>query len=271
MKTPQILCITAACILCPSLVLAENIIVTDSFTGTDGASLNGRTPDGVNIFSRNWTTTGYTWPAITTADGNPASSAQGGYNGVARMDISSTGGYIKPSDFTLSLDLKMQSISGGTSFARGLGLGFYTSSSGSEGNAFFTGLTMLPDGTLRLVIDGNVQAATAAAPAGYNTSTFYNLTYSVDLVTGGITNVNFAGTDVTATFNGVTSAGVFTDAATHSVGFYHSSAAFSGDPRFDNFKLSAEGPVPEPSSALLILGGLSLLGLRRWKTADASR
>jgi hypothetical protein len=269
MKTTPLLSFIAACgLFCPALASAETVIVSDSFTGINEASLSGRTPDGVDLFGRTWTTAGFSGTAINTAAGNPAPSAVGGFNGVVRMDVGSTGGYIKPSDFTLSLDLQMVSISGGTSFARGLGLGFYSAPTTGEANQFFNGLTMMPDGSLVLVVNGTVQAASAPAPAGYNTNTFYKLTYSVDLVTGGITSVNFAGTDVTATFSGATSAGVFTDSATQSVGFYHSSAAFSGSPGFDNFQLSANGPVPEPSTVLLILGGLSALALRRRKSAS---
>ncbi len=269
MKRTHLLCfaVVACGIFCPVRVpAATTIIVSDSFTGTNGSSLAGRTPDGAHLNGQTWSTAGFNDTVINSAAGNPAPSAQGGFNGVVRMDISTpTAGYIKPSDFTLSLDLQMMSVVGGPSiYARGLGLGFYSGDTTREANEFFTGMTMKPDGTLVLVVNGAEQAASAPAPAGYSTSNFYNLTYSVDLLTGSITSVNFAGIDRTSTFSGAASAGDFTNATTQAVGFYTSSASTSGGPGFDNFVLSTQGAVPEPSSVLLLAGGgLSLLGVRR--------
>ena len=167
MKTTQLLCfaVVACGIFCPVRLPATTIIVSDSFTGTNGSSLGGRTPDGTHLNGQTWSTAGFNDTTINSAAGNPAPSAVGGFNGVVRMDISTpTAGYIKPSDFSLSLDLQMMSVSGGSAFARGLGLGFYSAPTTSEANQFFTGLTMMPDGTLVLVVNGTVQAASAPAP-----------------------------------------------------------------------------------------------------------
>lgn len=257
---------------------AAPTIISDSFTGTDGSTLNGRTPDGADLPGRTYSAASenssgsFAQPVIDTGSGNPSPSARTGFNGATFIDISSTGSYTKPSLLTLGLDLQMNTIANDGGAVRGIGLGFFSPTPAGGGNADsnFTGLTVRPDGSLHLVKQGVQQLATVAAFAGFSIDTFYTLTYSVDTSTGSITNVLFNGNDDTATFSGGTSAGDFTPAVTNLTGFYGSTANNAGlFGRVDNYSVSAVGAeVPEPSTWALILGGLATLcSRRRRKTA----
>jgi hypothetical protein len=240
---------------------AAQVIVSDSFTGTNGSSLNGRTPDGANLPGRTFVSpvnpTGAR-PSIDTSTGNPAASALTGFNEPTYMDISGTGGYAKPTRLTLSVDLQMNTIQGGGPAVRGIGLGFFSPApvQFADAAANFTGLTVQPNGALELIVQGAPQSANTGPPPGFSAATFYTLSYSVDTATAGITRVVYNGADVTATFAGP-SAGAFTPAVTDLAGFYGDTANFvdlSG--RVDNFSVSG---VPEPSTWALVSGVVPLL------------
>src|SRR5438105_5655774 len=71
-------------------------IVSDSFSGTNGASLNGRRPDGNDLPGRTFSTAAFdnafgAQPVIDTGSGNPSASASTGFNAATFIDISSAG------------------------------------------------------------------------------------------------------------------------------------------------------------------------------------
>ena len=241
---------------------AQTVIISDGFSGTNGASLNGRTPDGVNLPGRSYTVASYldyvgAQPGIYTGGGSPLPSATTGFNAVVFYDLSSNGGYTKPSLLTLSIDIQINTAANNVT-PRGVGLGFYSISrannSETEANDHFTGLTFRPDGALNLVVDGVLQAATVAPFGGFLTSSFYTLTYSVNTVSGSITAVKLNGTDYTGVFGGATTAGIFTGSLTNLAGFYGSTAVSpSFTPVVDNFKISS---VAEPGMVELLFTGL---------------
>ena len=190
-------------------------ILSDYFSGSNLASISGRTPDGADLPGSTWTATnlnGVGAGYISTGTGNSAPSVFGGQNADFTINISSSGGYTKPAALTLSLDVKLNTIYDDYAAnhvpVRGIGLGFFSSTGGGtvEASIPFTGLTVYPDGRLRLVVNGVAQSTTVDASAGFATANFCNLTYSIDTVTGGITSVVFNSNDYTSTFSGVTTA-----------------------------------------------------------------
>lgn len=256
---------TAFIVFNPAPVRAANTIISDAFTGANGASVPGRTPDTTNLPGATYYGDIQTSTIDNTA-GNPANSANTGFNSRTMISIGSAGSYVKPSVLTISADLQMNGLTDGGGFIRGLGLGFYPIENNTgvvNGSSLFTGLAVKPDGTLALVLGGVQQAASVVPFSGYSTATFYNLSYSISTATGSITNVVFNGNNDTATFSGATTAGDFTDAGTNFVGFYGSSAVAGAGGHVDNFVVSSTAPVPEPSSAVLLFGGLGALLARR--------
>lgn len=243
----------------PSANAAINII-TDAFTGTNGSTLNLRTPVGADLPSATYTVSGSGDITINSSAGAPAPAAQMGFNNLANISIASAGSYTKPSFLTISADIQMNLVVDLGGFARGVGLGFFSASGFSTDSAnFFTGLTIKPDGTLRLVKASVEQAASVAPFSGFTTSSFYNLSYSLDTTTGSITNVTFNGNNDTAAFSGAASAGDFTNTITNLAGFYTSSASTALGGAADNFTVST--PTPEPTAiALLGIGAMALLG-----------
>lgn len=244
----------------------QTTIISDTFSGTGGATLNGRTPDGVNLPGRTFSSASYLSglgadQTIDSGAGSPAPSALTGFNGSVTYNLASNGGYVKPSLLTLSLDLQINTaLDSLPDSLRGVGLGFYSAPrvNNSEIEAFvnFTGLNVSPGGALVLVIAGVRQAATTvAAFPGFSTDNFYNLTYSLDTSTGSITSVSFNGNDYTSAFNGGTTAGVFTSTLTNLFGFYGATAeSTSLTSRVDNLSISIPSAIPEPGASALLLG-----------------
>jgi hypothetical protein len=110
----------------------QTLILSDSFSGTDGATINGRTPDGVNLPGQTFVSASYVTyvgaaQSITTSDGAPGPAATTGFNGSITYNLSSNGGYTKPTQLTLSLDIEANtSVDAAPASLRGVGLGFYS-------------------------------------------------------------------------------------------------------------------------------------------------
>jgi MYXO-CTERM domain-containing protein len=248
------------------------VVVQDAFSGTNAATLTGRTPDTVDLpgttyqsFANN---SCCAQAAIDTGTGTPSPSADTGFNNATYLNIGSVGSYHLPSEITISGDIQINSIitNDVAAYPRGVGLGFFSGTPNSgEASSTFTGLVVNPDGTLRLVAAGtagaNASTTFLAAPfPGFSASNFYNLSYDVNTTTGVISHIIFNGHDDTAAIAGGTSSvltpGFLPSGGNLLAGFYGSTSAnanFFG--RVDNFTISS----PEPST--FVLGGLGLVGL----------
>lgn len=102
-------------IACAPVVRAQSVIISDGFSGMNGAALDGRMPDTVDLPGTSYSTasnnTGVgAQPTIDTTAGNPAPSANTGFNASTFIDISSTGSYSKPTELTLSISLQLNTI-----------------------------------------------------------------------------------------------------------------------------------------------------------------
>ncbi len=259
--------------------VASTVIVSDGFSGTSGANINGRTPDGANLPGSTWqveqqNTAGTSPMTIDTSTGNPAPSANTNFNDAAGISIASANSYTEPSVLTISADLNMGSIvGGGLSYnVYGVGLGFWNAlpASGITASSGFTGITMDPYGDLTFINNGTASATAKAAAPGSATITggyitgFNTLTYSINTGTGAITQLTFDGTDLTSDFSGLNN---FTPSVATLAGFYGNSPYSTGENGYvDNFSVSTTTAVPEPETlGLVAVGGLGLLLLKRRK------
>ena len=263
---------------------ASTIIVSDGFSGTNGANINGRTPDGANLPGSTWqveqqNAAGTSPMTIDTSTGNPAPSANTNFNDAAGISIASANSYTEPSVLTISADLNMGNINGGglSYNVYGVGLGFWNTlpASGSSASTGFTGVTLDPYGDLTFINNGTASAtAKAAAPSsatvvGGYISGFNTLTYSINTGTGAITQLTFDGTDLTSAFSGLTA---FTPSVATLSGFYGNSPYSASENGYvDNFSVSTTSAVPEPAAiGLFAVGGMGLLLVGRKRAARRS-
>jgi hypothetical protein len=263
---------------------ASTIIVSDGFSGTNGATVNERTPDGVDLPGSTWQVgqqnAGGTSPmAIDTSVGNPSPSVSTNYNDAAGISIASANGYTEPSELTISADLNIGTIQGGglSYNTYGEGLGFWGTVPTNGQNSFtgFTGIALDPYGDLTFINNGTASTVTAAAPSsatisnGYITG-FNTLTYTVDTTTGTITQLIFDGTNLTSDFS---SAAASQTGAPTFAGFYSDEPYTTNATGYvDNFSVSTTSPVPEPASLMLLAtAGVGLLWVGRKNVGNRGR
>jgi len=193
----------------------------------------------------------------------------GGQSSYGTIDITDGGSYTKPNELTISGDLMMGPNPSGNGTFTGVGLGFWED--GTTSNAArvdFVGVVMDVQGNLNLQ-DFNTKHASVAFGAGpFLLSTFYHLSYTIDIANDEITAISFTGPNapsaaaVDAAFLGVIPFGagdaVSLALNTNYAGFYSHNGVGKLD-YVDNFLLEGAAAVPEPST--LVLAFLGLLGL----------
>jgi hypothetical protein len=230
---------------CVAISANATTIISDAFSGINGAAIDGRTPDGTDLpGGTEYVTTagnGVPIPVILTGSGNPAPTASTGFHSSASISIASTGTYVKPIQFVISADLCVNTITGsGTSEGRGVALGFYSVANprASDDSTNFTGLVFgnnSGSGTLYLYIAGTgVVGSVTVLNGTLNTTSFYNVTYTVNTANGSLSNILFNGTAVV----GLPATTAFTDAATSRAAFYGSSDSGGRTGYVDNFTVS---------------------------------
>jgi len=255
----------------------SQILVQDAFNGTDGDTINGRTPDTINTLGVTWTGTTQAASDTTSIPSIQAAAASTKFDGSAYFStsgISSTANLIN-----LSADIELNNLAGNPFDGTGVGLGFWSSplpTNGLESFANFGGLLLANSGgvySLNLLENtgSTVNVKDSVTVTGVNSSSFYNLSYQLNKTTGALTKVVFNGVDYTSSFSGET---YFKGSNLKDVGFYGSNATSVAETAYlDNFILS----VPEPSSyvqlvifsGLLLVGGLirrRILPLKQWNT-----
>ncbi|MCL4853897.1 MAG: hypothetical protein KJZ78_21265 [Bryobacteraceae bacterium] len=252
------------------------ILIKDGFSSATGESvvLTGTLPDTATVEGRTWTTFGYVGsrPNFDMLKGKPAPGADTSQSGAAAINIQNGGAYVKPSILTISADVAINGLAGNGQKYRGVGLGFFSATSSlSEPQTDFTGLTLSPEGNLSLA-QGTTIGSNVSFPSGvlgaFSTTALYNLSYTIDTVTGGISSVFLSNGINSVDLSSSFSTNLFTGAATNFAGFYGSSAVDFGGGRnevglVDNFTVSM---VPEPGTVLLgVMGfaGVACAGRRR--------
>ena len=261
-KLLRVLAVVSVGLVCWAASAQAAVIVSDDFTG-DG-SMSGRTPDGTNLPGNNWATNASYWGVPSTSGGEIANTDLGS---VSQIDISSVGGYTKPTTLTVSTTMRTES-----NLRHGVGAMFsYLDPTPNNNSAWgqFLGLNLNDNGNVEYYSTtftgdfytrspSSVQNWNAGADGAFDTNALYTLTYTVDIGTGKITAVSLTGStqDFSAILNDA--AAPFTDANTKYVGI---SADYSSTT--ETADIGSILITPEPATlALLGLGGLGLI-LRR--------
>jgi len=228
------------------------LVVSEGFGGSDGTGLDGRTPDGFNLPGRTWQRNG-------GASGR--SDIQGATMNVRCMDglaypIASSGTYIKSPVMTLQVDLRV-----GTLNRMGVGVGFTASPGTANSTLAFIGLTVDQNGTLKEWngVPGDPQtpigqvAWAGSGGAAFTADSWHTLTYTVNLLTGMLSNISLSGSTADYTpLQVIVNAGL-TDAATGYLAVAADSLTGVGNGNIDNLQLAAE-PTPLPDVTLSVAG-----------------
>ncbi len=186
------------------------VIIQDGFSGafaSGNGAMAGRIPDTINLpgnaYTEQQNANFQARMEVDTAIGSSGNSLKTGFNNSAHIRYSNDG--VPTARVTLALDIQLNTIADDTD-PRGVGLGFWnplpTVYPGAEPYATtgFTGILVNRSGALEYVRDGVSQGVFTTAPAGFSTTAFLNLTYTVDPATRKITQLIFAGIDFTADF-----------------------------------------------------------------------
>ena len=238
------------------------VIVQDSFAGafaSGNGAMTGRIPDTVNLpgnaYTEQQNANVLARMELDTATGNPDNSLKTGFNNSAHIRYSHDG--LPTAPVTLAIDIQLHTIVDDTA-PRGIGLGFWnplpTLYPGAEPYATtsFTGILVNPSGTLEYVRAGVSQGVFTAAPAGFSTSAFLNLTYTVDPATRKITQLIFAGADHTADFLASFPANFTPSDTAGFLGSTATNANFFG--RVDNFIVALSQATGQTSSEIYFQG-----------------
>jgi len=228
------------------------VIVADSFSGANGASLVGASPD----------TGSGTW---FSANNRPTSYESGRVriDSTESLDYDIGGQYAADSVLTVSAELDRNNLNTGAwAQIRGIGLGFRaTDSFSGEGWSQFRGIVLTADGRLTLIDTGsglppdpNLTLASGVASSGV-------LEYSVNTLTGDIFDISYAGNLIAdVTTSNFTTANISV-LSSYSVGITGSVWGYVDDISLTGTLAGAEAQVPVPGTVLLL--GAGLVGLVR--------
>ena len=203
----------------PSPVIVKDLFQEDiNAQEYQNINLVGTKPKPVDLPGVAWqmATGDGTYEMLLTSPGEMGCLAYLNCAASAALNLASNGAYVKPKVMTLSGDLSFNTDLGtsATGFAV---LGFYSALSGEHtGNvlANFTGLVLFEDGSVQLVEKGTLAGTPVKFTGKYDSVQPATLTYSIDTVTGAISNISLAGSKSTYAFK----TAAFTPEATAYVG-----------------------------------------------------
>lgn len=239
-----------------------SVIIYDTFTGTNGTPIAGRTPNTIDVPGTTYLANGGA-QFTNSISGNRAQLGVDEGDGIA-TDIST------PSVYTISDLFNDGNIGGSDQGDRGEGLGFFSSlatgQNGVHGDGNFTGIAVSPAGLVSLISVTASQSITVYSSysvPGYSSSVDHTLSYTADTGTGLIGNVLLDGNAIPL----APAAGLFTPTDTEYAGFTASANALGESATYTNFSVA----VPEPASAgFFIAASGAMLLRRRWQSARVS-
>ena len=257
------------------------VIISDTFSGTNGSLMLGRTPNTTNLPGGTWQANGSSYPNSTKGGWeNDIQNNQAKLGADVGDAIALTGGSVTAApSYTVSTTFNIsQNPSIGT--GRGAGLGFFAndvSTNNTHGWYYFTGVTVQSSGTgatVELIDSAPSGSGTSGSPnvlatgtvSSFDASVSHTLSYTVNTSTGTMSGLLLDG-------NAVSLSGAytppFTPTNTALAGIFDSAASGSDYNYFSNFAVSVP-TVPETSTLALLVaagaGGL-VVGKRRRKSA----
>lgn len=225
-------------------------------------------PGGTYQQATGWSYNQISFPSFESDSGTSANNGTG-----IALSLSSSGTYVKPTVFEVSVEVNIATPSPVTNTPFAV-FGFYSALEASsnppaylDSRSNFTGLLLASDGSLSLYDDGSLVDESTVAYAGgtFVPGTFYTLSYTVDTTTGSISGICLEGS--TADYSALVASGQpFTPAYTAYLGLGEGAdfAPYNGGVRFINLSVVA---IPEPATAALVgAAGLGSL-LRRRRAA----
>ena len=237
------------------------VIISDTFSGTSGSYMNGRTPDTTDVSGAKWASVGSTTTWEDDIQSNQAKLGADVGDGIALNNISTV--YNLSDSFNLANNT--YDSTQWFAAAEGTGLGFYSALvATAHSYTDFAGLAVNRNGGVTLFTASDTSVLTVLATttvAGFNAANNHTLSYSVNTTTGAISNILLDGGLVALTGN------PFTSANTAYAGIYSCQPVGGDYTTFQNFAVSTNA-VPEPASLTLLgIGALGLLMIKRSRTA----
>lgn len=270
------LVIVMVCALCcfgmrleaSDIPLAGQTILSDSFDRLDQA-LDGTAPEAVMVpgsVYRAHGSSGSAWQPVSILSNLVMLDSDVGLS----APIASSGSYVKPERINISARVHLAQLGdSGDEYARGIGVGFY-SSEDFRPNSFWTarGLVLERSGRVTLVVDDGQDTGVGIGydPAlfgggAFDPDAWHRLSYDINTAGGDISDIRLDGSLI----GGLTT-DVFTDTDTSYAGFWTSSLDQFRLSYVDDFEVRA---VPEPTTALIAVFA-ALLAWRRRRAVGGS-
>lgn len=228
--------------------LQAAVIVGETFDGADGTSVVGLAPNVASL-------PGGVFTAQTNRGSYLIANNTLKFGPDHSLNVPLGAFYL--GDLTVSAELSYGSLITNTANNRGIALGFNASPTGSW-NVTFTGLRLTPDSKLTFQSGNSVKATVAVSTIG---STFYSLSYDVNVDTGVISNISLGG-NAAADFSSIYTASQTTNyfSGSPNLSVFAGGSAAGQYGYVDNLSLSNVSAVPEPGS-FGIMGSAGLTAL----------
>lgn len=254
----KILMLVAAVFSAMAAVQAQNTIISDTFTGPDGQSANGRLPSGTDLPGGTWSAGTYWGPGIQNN-----TLSVGADTGVS-ISLASSGPYVEPANITESVTFMESSDT-----ALGVGTGFSSASVSPSGaysyRSIFTGLSVDSAGDVQLWEQGSVLNTVAWSGVTFDPNASYTMSYTIDTTSGAISGISLTGDNADFTSLQTTSVNndVFSPANTQNAEIWGNGGNGGDTAYFSDVQLTA---TPEPGTMALLGAGIAgMIAFRRRK------
>ena len=228
---------------------AQNTIISDTFTGPNGLSANGRLPSGTDLPGSTWSAGTYWNPSIQN------NTLSIGADTGASISLASSGPYVEPANITESVTFSVSSDT-----ALGVGIGF-SSTTVSPTSAYsyrniFTGLAVTSAGNVQLWEQGSVLDTAIWSGTAFNPNSAYTMAYTIDTTSGAVTSISLTGdgADFTSLLTASGNNNVFSPANTQNAEIWGGGPNGGDTAYFSDIELVA---TPEPGTMALLGAGIA--------------